>query len=170
VPVARGVGAGILGGGVMASVGIYTTEERKRKIERLREKRRARIALQVKSTGGQYACRKSFADRRPRVGGRFVKMDDETKRYLSLTKPGVKPPADLTPPPALIAYAAATATTSPPHAPYPAPTAPAVASWAPRSHGAAAGGGVTPAGFMSHVAPSHFAFAAAMPGPLVPPV
>lgn len=108
VPVARGPHAGLLGGGEMATVGIYTKDDRWRKIERLREKRRARIV--VKSSGGQYACRKSFADRRPRIGGRFVKMDDETKRYLSLTKPGVTAPANIAPPPALRAYAAVQAT------------------------------------------------------------
>jgi len=104
VPVARGPHAGLLGGGEMASVGIYTKDDRWRKIERLREKRRARIV--VKSSGGQYACRKSFADRRPRIGGRFVKMDDETKRYLSLTKPGASTPANIPTPAALRAYAA----------------------------------------------------------------
>jgi len=122
VPVARGPHAGLLGGGEMASVGIYTKDDRWRKIERLREKRRARIV--VKSNGGQYACRKSFADRRPRVGGRFVKMDEETKRYLSLTKPGANPPPNLQAPPALRAYAATTvshgATT---HSPVPLSTA-----------------------------------------------
>lgn len=102
VPVARGPHAGLLGGGEMASVGIYTKDDRWRKIERLREKRRARIV--VKSTGGQYACRKSFADRRPRIGGRFVKMDDETKKYLSATKPGAAHPASMPQPAALRQY------------------------------------------------------------------
>lgn len=102
VPVARGPHAGLLGGGEMASVGIYTKDDRWRKIERLREKRRARIV--VKSTGGQYACRKSFADRRPRIGGRFVKMDDETKKYLSATKPGAAHPSSMPQPAALRAY------------------------------------------------------------------
>lgn len=113
VPVARGPHAGVLGGGEMASVGIYTRDDRWRKIERLREKRRARIV--VKSNGGQYACRKAFADRRPRVGGRFVKMDAETKAYLAATKPGAPAVEPLAVPSALLAYhSTATATVAQP--------------------------------------------------------
>jgi len=118
VPVARGPHAGLLGGGEMASIGIYTKDDRWRKIERLREKRRARIV--VKTSGGQYACRKAFADRRPRVGGRFVKMDDETKKYLAATKPGIDTtPAELPVPAALKAYQAQLAVSHPssPHSP-----------------------------------------------------
>ena len=51
-------------------IGIYSRAERAAKIRRYREKRANR---QWKKKI-MYDCRKSFADNRPRVGGRFVKM------------------------------------------------------------------------------------------------
>jgi len=51
-------------------VGIYTRAERAAKIARYRAKR-ARRQWTKKI---MYNCRKSFADNRPRVGGRFIKM------------------------------------------------------------------------------------------------
>ena len=58
-------------------IGIYTRAERAAKIARYREKRANR---QWKKKI-MYNCRKSFADNRPRVGGRFIKMkaDDADK-------------------------------------------------------------------------------------------
>jgi len=56
----------------MIRLGSYTTAERQRKIQRFLEKRRRRVW----SKKILYSCRKSFADRRPRVGGRFVKLHD----------------------------------------------------------------------------------------------
>eukprot|EP00808_Paulinella_micropora_P014752 g1843.t1 len=50
--------------------GEYTKAERRRKVQRYREKREKRT-YQKKI---MYECRKSFADKRPRVGGRFVKV------------------------------------------------------------------------------------------------
>ena len=54
-------------------IGIYTRAERAAKIARYREKRANR---QWKKKI-MYNCRKSFADNRPRVGGRFIKMKQE---------------------------------------------------------------------------------------------
>ena len=51
-------------------IGIYTRAERQAKIARYREKR-ANRQWQKKIL---YGCRKSFADNRPRIGGRFIKM------------------------------------------------------------------------------------------------
>lgn len=53
-------------------VGDYTIEQRKKKIERWRKKKE-KIR---KSKGGEirYRVRKTFADKRPRIGGRFIKM------------------------------------------------------------------------------------------------
>ena len=49
-------------------VGVYTREERQKRIERFREKKLKRIwRKQIK-----YDCRKRLADTRPRVKGRFV--------------------------------------------------------------------------------------------------
>jgi hypothetical protein len=57
----------------MDTIGIYTPEERKRRIERFWEKRRSRVwTKKVK-----YDVRKNFADSRIRVKGRFVKKEDE---------------------------------------------------------------------------------------------
>lgn len=53
-------------------IGTYTRAERAAKIARYREKR-ARRKWTKKI---MYDCRKSFADNRPRVGGRFIKMKD----------------------------------------------------------------------------------------------
>jgi len=50
-------------------IGSYTRAERRRKIQRYREKRKRRH-LKKKV---YYACRQRFARERPRVGGRFVK-------------------------------------------------------------------------------------------------
>lgn len=53
-------------------VGIYTKEERSAIIQRYREKRKRRNwKKQVR-----YTCRKDLADRRIRIRGRFVKLDD----------------------------------------------------------------------------------------------
>ncbi|EFJ19353.1 hypothetical protein SELMODRAFT_419178 [Selaginella moellendorffii] len=50
----------------------YTPEERKAKLERYRQKRSERnFQKKIK-----YACRKTLADSRPRVRGRFAKNDD----------------------------------------------------------------------------------------------
>ena len=53
-------------------VGVYTRAERAAKIARYREKR-VRRQWNKKI---MYNCRKSFADNRPRVGGRFIKMKE----------------------------------------------------------------------------------------------
>ena len=54
-------------------VGVYTKEERLKRIERFREKKLKRIwRKQIK-----YDCRKRLADTRPRVKGRFVSRGDE---------------------------------------------------------------------------------------------
>jgi len=52
------------------TVGVYSKAERQRKIARYRAKR-ARRNYDKRIL---YECRKNFADRRPRVGGRFVKI------------------------------------------------------------------------------------------------
>lgn len=51
-------------------LGSYSPSERARKIQRFHEKRSRRVW----SKKILYGCRKSFADKRPRIGGRFVKM------------------------------------------------------------------------------------------------
>lgn len=56
-------------------IGTYTRAERAAKIARYREKR-ARRKWTKKI---MYDCRKSFADNRPRVGGRFIKMKEQPK-------------------------------------------------------------------------------------------
>lgn len=53
-------------------VGIYTRAERQAKLDRYRAKKNRRTF----SKKILYACRKSFADSRPRVGGRFVPLKD----------------------------------------------------------------------------------------------
>lgn len=53
-------------------VGYYTREERKKKIERWREKKKKIRESKVPIT--RYRVRKNFADSRPRIGGRFIKM------------------------------------------------------------------------------------------------
>jgi hypothetical protein len=54
--------------------GAYTRAQRKAKIARFREKKK-RMNYGKKI---MYACRKEFADSRPRVGGRFVKISDSS--------------------------------------------------------------------------------------------
>ncbi|XP_042425515.1 two-component response regulator-like PRR1 [Zingiber officinale] len=57
------------GGGAPGRVGRYSAEERKERIERYRSKRNQRN-FHKKIT---YACRKTLADSRPRVRGRFAR-------------------------------------------------------------------------------------------------
>ena len=59
--------------GEIIRVGSYTPEERQHKIQRYLEKRRRRVW----SKKILYSCRKNFADKRPRVGGRFVKLKED---------------------------------------------------------------------------------------------
>jgi len=54
------------------TTGIYSRAERRAKLERYRAKKNRRTF----SKKILYACRKSFADSRPRVGGRFVPLKD----------------------------------------------------------------------------------------------
>ncbi|KAF7058240.1 hypothetical protein CFC21_065344 [Triticum aestivum] len=56
-----------------AAAGRYTTEERRERIEKYRSKRNQRN-FQKKIT---YACRKTLADSRPRVKGRFARNVDD---------------------------------------------------------------------------------------------
>lgn len=53
--------------------GVYTRAERAKKIEHYREKKARAPEIQKKNKV-MYQCRKSFADARPRVGGRFVSI------------------------------------------------------------------------------------------------
>lgn len=57
----------------LITVGSYTHGERQGKIQRYLEKRRRRVW----SKKILYSCRKSFADKRPRIGGRFVKLKED---------------------------------------------------------------------------------------------
>ncbi|XP_062186693.1 uncharacterized protein LOC133890291 [Phragmites australis] len=69
-PVPSGDGCSQEGGGLFTQkVGRYSAEERKERIERYRVKRQQRN-FNKKIT---YACRKTLADSRPRVKGRFVR-------------------------------------------------------------------------------------------------
>ncbi|KAM0948204.1 putative transcription factor C2C2-CO-like family [Dioscorea sansibarensis] len=66
------------GNAAFGKVGRYSAEERKERIERYRSKRNQRN-FQKKIT---YACRKTLADSRPRVRGRFARngeMETETE-------------------------------------------------------------------------------------------
>ncbi len=54
-------------------IGAYSPESRKRRIDKFHSKRQARVWTKVV----KYDVRKSFADRRVRVKGRFVKKGDE---------------------------------------------------------------------------------------------
>eukprot|EP00164_Ancoracysta_twista_P000231 GFYU01000331.1.p1 GENE.GFYU01000331.1~~GFYU01000331.1.p1 ORF type:complete len:432 (-),score=103.96 GFYU01000331.1:930-2225(-) len=56
-------------------IGKYTPEERKERLARFKQKRSQRVW--VKKI--KYACRKNLADKRPRVGGRFVKASELKK-------------------------------------------------------------------------------------------
>jgi hypothetical protein len=51
-------------------IGSYTRAQRRKKIERFKQKRLKRSFTKKI----MYKCRKQFADNRPRVGGRFIKM------------------------------------------------------------------------------------------------
>lgn len=62
-------------------MGIYTRAERKAKLERYQAKKHRRTF----SKKILYACRKSFADSRPRVGGRFIPLKDLTMPDAQLT-------------------------------------------------------------------------------------
>lgn len=60
----------------VVTCGEYTRAERRLKVERYRAKRERRsFKKQI-----MYECRKTFADKRPRVGGRFVKVDKTTQK------------------------------------------------------------------------------------------
>lgn len=67
----------------VVTCGEYTRAERRLKIQRYRAKRERRtFKKQI-----MYECRKTFADKRPRVGGRFVKVDQiATKSRPSKSK------------------------------------------------------------------------------------
>lgn len=69
----------------VVSIGIYTRAERRAKLERYRAKKNRRTF----NKKILYACRKSFADSRPRVGGRFVPLKDTA---VSDTSPPKTPP------------------------------------------------------------------------------
>lgn len=53
--------------------GAYTKKERREKIERFKQKRRKQQMAPDRKV--LYTCRKVFANKRPRVGGRFVKLN-----------------------------------------------------------------------------------------------
>jgi hypothetical protein len=56
-------------------VGRFTLEERRQLLQRFQQKRTQRnFNKKIK-----YACRKSLADKRPRVRGRFARNDDSTE-------------------------------------------------------------------------------------------
>jgi hypothetical protein len=54
-------------------IGVYSPEERRKRIDRYLEKRRRRVWTKKVD----YDVRKNFADSRLRVKGRFVKKEDE---------------------------------------------------------------------------------------------
>ncbi|GMN53327.1 hypothetical protein TIFTF001_022466 [Ficus carica] len=67
-------------------VGKLSVEQRKERIHRYMKKKNERnFNKKIKETKQQYACRKTLADSRPRVRGRFAKNDDfgETPRLAS---------------------------------------------------------------------------------------
>lgn len=64
---------------LIQQVGTYTREERNRLIEIYRAKRQRRIFGKRVT----YMCRKKFADHRPRVAGRFVKLEDVPQKPKS---------------------------------------------------------------------------------------
>jgi hypothetical protein len=53
------------------SIGEYTRAERRAKLIKFKEKKKRGIEIGFV----RYKCRKNFADKRPRVGGRFVKLN-----------------------------------------------------------------------------------------------
>ncbi|OAY81250.1 Zinc finger protein HD1 [Ananas comosus] len=69
------------GGGIGGRVGRYSAEERKERIEKYRSKRNQRN-FHKKIT---YACRKTLADSRPRVRGRFARNGEpETETEVEI--------------------------------------------------------------------------------------
>lgn len=58
---------------ISEKVGIYTIEERKKRLSRWRKKR-LRNRENRKNRKIKYMVRKKFADSRPRIGGRFIRM------------------------------------------------------------------------------------------------
>lgn len=62
-----------INGNKIVRIGAYTLEERRKLIQRYREKKKRRVwTKKIK-----YTCRKKLAEGRPRVKGRFVKVDEE---------------------------------------------------------------------------------------------
>ncbi|KAL3833470.1 hypothetical protein ACJIZ3_008206 [Penstemon smallii] len=72
-------GENISNGGSNFKVGKYSAEERKERIDRYRAKRGQRNFNRTI----KYACRKTLADNRPRIRGRFAR-NDEAERFLKL--------------------------------------------------------------------------------------
>ncbi|GAB5364019.1 hypothetical protein AAMO2058_000933700 [Amorphochlora amoebiformis] len=72
---------GLMGryGGVDGEIHIYNKEEKRQIIRRYLAKKKGRKFQKVV----RYACRKRFADRRPRVGGRFIKMKPNPTKAIS---------------------------------------------------------------------------------------
>jgi hypothetical protein len=56
--------------------GVYTPAERKAKIEKWQRKKEAIYEAAGKDRVIMYGCRKKFADKRPRIGGRFVRSPE----------------------------------------------------------------------------------------------
>jgi len=74
-----------LNGDTPGQIHVYSREEKQQIIRRYLAKKKTRRFRKVI----RYACRKRFADRRPRVGGRFVKMkpdaDSKEKKRGKIT-------------------------------------------------------------------------------------
>ncbi|CAD7701011.1 unnamed protein product [Ostreobium quekettii] len=95
-PVLSSLNAAVAAAGAEASgdaqkIGRLTVEERRRKVLRYRQKRHER-KFEKRVT---YQCRKTLADSRPRVRGRFARNDDsnavmphQTKKALATVKSG----------------------------------------------------------------------------------
>ncbi|XP_042400144.1 two-component response regulator-like PRR37 [Zingiber officinale] len=73
------------GGGASGKVGKYSAEERKERIERYRSKRNQRN-FHKKIT---YACRKTLADSRPRVRGRFARNGETEAEMAAASSSGM---------------------------------------------------------------------------------
>ncbi|XP_074559717.1 uncharacterized protein LOC141815662 [Curcuma longa] len=73
------------GGGAAGRVGRYSAEERKERIERYRSKRNQRN-FHKKIT---YACRKTLADSRPRVRGRFARNGETEAEMAAASNSGM---------------------------------------------------------------------------------